>query len=290
MVAYFQLIKYPLLFGRYYLYIPYGPVTKDFSEDFFINLKRKLKQIAKIEKAVFTRLDFTPPIANRILSKFFTKALFCTYHSAYFQPRREWFLSLGKPEDELLSDMHKKTRYSIRLAEKKEIMTEIITEDFEKYFEIFYELITETANRNGFHLHMKSYYRNIFQGLDKTNSYLSIAKYDKKILVINLIIVCGGVANYVFGGSSDEERDRMPAYSAQWKAICYAKQLGCNHYNFGGISTDDKIYKWWEGLTVFKKKFGGLEIKHADFFDVVTNPLWYYLYNLRKYLKKLTSR
>jgi hypothetical protein len=38
-VAYFQLIEYPLLLGKSYFYIPYGPVIKDFSEDFFANLK-----------------------------------------------------------------------------------------------------------------------------------------------------------------------------------------------------------------------------------------------------------
>lgn len=285
--AYFQLIKYPLLFGKNYFYIPYGPVIKDFSEDFFNNFKQELKLIAKNENAVFVRLDFTPLVSNEILSKFFTKAEFYTYHSAYFQPRVEWFLGLEKTEDELLMAMHEKTRYSIRLSEKKEITAEIITEDFEKYFEIFYELMSETAKRNGFNIHPKNYYINIFQNLSKTKSFLSIAKYGQKILAVNLIIVFGKIANYVFGGSSDEERNRMPAYLAHWKAICYAKQLNCDYYNFGGISAENKIYNGWDGLTIFKKKFGGKEITHSDFFDMVANPFWYRLYNFRKRVKKI---
>jgi lipid II:glycine glycyltransferase (peptidoglycan interpeptide bridge formation enzyme) len=285
-VAYFQLIKYPLLLGKSYLYIPYGPIIKEFSKDFFINLKQELKQIAKTENCIFIRLDFTPPISDDILSNFFTKAPFYTYHSAYFQPRAEWFLSLEKSEDELLAAMRKAGRYAIRLSERKGITAEIITKDFERYFDIFYSLMTETAKRNGFSLHQKSYYENIFKNLPP-NSYLSIAKYGQKILVANLIIVFGKVANYVFGGSSNEERNRMPTYLAQWKAICYAKKLGCNFYNFGGILTENKIYKGWEGLTTFKKKFGGKEIRHSNFFDVVINPFWYWLYNLRKCIKKI---
>ena len=288
-VAYVQLIKYPLLLGKSYFYIPYGPVTKDFSEDFFANLKQELKRIAKAENSVFVRLDFTPPVTSETLSKFFTKAPLYTYHSAYFQPRTEWFLSLEKPESELLGSMHEKTRYSIRLAERKEITAEIITEDFAKYFEAFYELMAGTAKRNGFSLHQKNYYENIFQNLSKTNCYLSIAKYDEKILAIDLVIVFAKIASYVFGGSSNEERNRMPTYLAQWKAICYAKQLNCNYYNFGGISTENKIYKGWDGLSIFKKKFGGKEIIHSDFFDVVVNPFWYHLYNFRKYLKKIRT-
>ena len=286
-VAYFQLVKYPLLLGKSYFYIPYGPVIKDFSEDFFANLKNELILIAKTEGAVFVRLDFTPPASNSTLLKFFAKAPFYTYHSAYFQPRIEWFLSLEKSENEILVAMHEKTRYSIRLAERKGIAAEIIAEDFEKYFEVFYELMTGTAKRNRFSIHQKSYYKNIFQNLHKINAYLSIAKYGQRVLAIDLIIVSGKVANYVFGGSSNDERNRMPTYLAQWKAICHAKKLNCGYYNFGGISAENKIYKGWDGLTIFKKKFGGKEITHSDFFDVVVNPFWYHLYNFRKRLKKI---
>jgi lipid II:glycine glycyltransferase (peptidoglycan interpeptide bridge formation enzyme) len=49
------------LLGKSYLYIPYGPVTKVFSHEFFAYIKQELKKIAKINKAVFVRLDFTPP-------------------------------------------------------------------------------------------------------------------------------------------------------------------------------------------------------------------------------------
>jgi peptidoglycan pentaglycine glycine transferase (the first glycine) len=289
-IAYFQIIKYPLLLGKSYLYIPYGPVTKVFSHEFFAYIKQELKKIAKINKAVFVRLDFTPPtIPNNILSSFFTKASLCTYHSAYFQPRTEWFLDVRKSENELLVDMHEKTRYSIRLADRKEITVEIITENFERYSETFYDLMLITAKRNGFQLHSKEYYTHIFQNLSPEHSYLSIARYGEKVLAIDMVIVFGKIANYVFGASSNEERNRMPTYSAQWKAICHAKQLNCDYYNFGGIATENNIYKGWEGLTIFKKKFGGKEVTHSDFFDVVTDPLIYYLYNVRKYLKKYHS-
>lgn len=285
-IAYFQLIVYPLPFGKKCLYTPYGPVTKDFSKDFFSFLKEELTKIATAENAIFVRLDFTPSISKEILSDFFTEADFSTYNSAYFQPRAEWYLGLKKAEDELLAAMHEKTRYSIRLSERKGIVTEIVTKDFEKYFDTFYELMAATAKRNGFSLHPQSYYKNIFQNLSKIeNAYLTIARYEKKILAINLIVVFSGIANYVFGGSSSEERNRMPTYLAHWEAIRHAKQIGCTYYNFGGIATEDNEHKSWDGLTLFKKKFGGKEIRHCDFFDIVVRPNWYRLYTFRKRLK-----
>ena len=73
-----------------------------------------------------------------------------------------------------------------------------------------------------------------FENLSRTSSYLSVARYGEKILAIDLVIVFGKTANYVFGCSSNEERNRMPAYLAQWEAICYAKELNCDYYNLVG--------------------------------------------------------
>lgn len=288
-IAYFQLIKYPLWRGKSYFYIPHGPVTKDFSKQFLESLKLELKNIARENDAVFIRLDFTPLIPEKTLSGLFTKSPFYTYHSAYFQPRVEWFLNLNKSADQLFKEMHKGARYGVRLAGRRGITTEIVTSNFEKYFSVFYKLMLDTAKRNGFKLHDKIYYQNIFQNLRSDNAYLVIAKYEDKILVIDLVIRYGEVANYVLGGSSNEHRNLMPTYLAQWAAICQAKKLGDAFYNFGGISSG-KIYKGWDGLTIFKKKFGGAEMAHSDFFDIVAQPFWYRLYNLRKFLRQFLNQ
>ncbi len=288
-ISYFQVVKYPLAFGLYYLYAPYGPVVSKYSEAFFQYLRTEFQKIAKEENAVFVRLDFTPVILNESLSSFFTKAPSYTYHSAYFQPRNEWHLPLEKSEKDLLMGMHEKTRYSVRLAEKKGISVEIVTENFSEHFESFHTLLVGTAHRNGFRLHAKEYYKTIFDTLSSDASYVVVARYGKKILAMDLIVVFGSIATYVFGGSSNEERNRMPTYSAHWRGICHAKMLGCKYYNFGGISTEGDVYKGWDGLTTFKMKFGGNEVAHSEFFDVVEKPLLYTLYNLRKRFKKIFS-
>ncbi len=284
--TYFQLIKYPLPFGKSYLYTPYGPRIADTSKEFLLELKEKLLAIAKEENAIFVRLDFTPTISNKILSEIFTEAPAYTYHSAYFQPRTEWVLKLEPSIETLLKKMHKNTRYSIRVAETKNVTTEIVTNNFEQYFETFYILMQETATRNKFGLHPKEYYKNIFNSLSTIpNSYLSIARFGETILTINLIIIYGKVANYVFAGTSTKERDRMPASGALWRAICFAKEIGCTDFNFGAVTSEEDTNHSWDGLSLFKKRFGGEELKHSDFFDAVLSPFWYHLYNLRKRIR-----
>ena len=284
------MLKYPLIAGQSYAYCPFGPVVKEYSPELLETLKTELLKLAKSLDAVFIRLDFTPiPVTEINLKKYFTKSLATTYHSAYFQPRREWFLSLKPTKEELYQQMDDKHRYSIRLAERKEIIAEVVTADFEKYFARFYELMMETARRDGFSLHPRAYYENVFKNLQNIpGSFLALAKYQNKILVIDVIIVYGDTANYVYGSGSDERRTSGPSFAAQWVAIQQAKETGCRSYNFGGIAVPG-IYSGWEGLTRFKKRFGGYEVHHSDFYDLVAKPFWYWLYNLKKVVKKLSG-
>ncbi len=268
--------------------MPYGPVVKFFSEPLLSYFRLELLKIAERERVIFIRLDFTPsPPGHFKLRSFFKKSFLHTYHAAYFQPRVEWFLSLAESETDLLSTMHEKTRYSIKLAIRKGVVSQIIETDFAKYFEDFYSLMIATASRNGFRLHEKTYYQNIFQNLQLVpKTYLSIAKYQDRILVVDLIIVFGQTANYVFGCSSNHYRNLGASASAQWAAICQAKKIGCQNYNFGGVAAG-KIYKGWDGLTKFKQRFGGCPVNHSDFYDLVAEPFWYHLYNLGKFVRKL---
>ena len=288
-ISYFQIVKYPLAFGKSYLYIPYGPVTTDLSGIFLSELKNYLKNIAKEEKAVFTRLDFVPAIKENhqksFLRKFFIKAPTFTYHSAYFQPRREWYIDLAKSEKDLYESMEHNHRYSVRLSERKEIKVEIVESNFNKYLDEFYNLMEITSKRNGFGLHPKKYYETIFKNLDSSYAFLTIARFGDKILAMDLIIRYGDIANYVFACTSNEERNRAPAYGAIWSTIKHSKSLGAKYFSFGGISTPDLPNKSWDGLTNFKKKFGGFEIHHSDFYDLVTDWPLYILYLLRKFFK-----
>lgn len=290
-IGYFQLVKYLLPFYKNYLYLPYGPVTNDLSGEFLKQLKIKLKEIAKEEDSSFIRLDFTPAIKDhnqkKFVNNFFIKSLKSSYHSAYFQPRREWYLDLATNEKDLYESMHENHRYSVRLAQRKEIVTTIVSENFMDYLESFYELMSTTSNRNKFSLHPKDYYSSIFRNLDSKYAYLTVSKYQNKILAIDLIVTYGSVAHYVFACTSNEERNRAPAYSAIWTAILHAKSLGYKYFNFGGISTTDLPNKDWQGLTNFKKRFGGNEIHHSDFYDLVIDWPIYLLYTLRKLIQIL---
>ncbi len=307
-IGFFQIIRYSLPFDQNMLYIPHGPVIKVTSDlprssengagkrqvisldnNFLKIFRDKLLEVAKEENTIFVRFDFCLPDRSfseggADLSKFFKKVLPHAYHSSYFQPKFEWFIDLKKSEEEILGGMNPKTRYNIGLAEKRGIEIDIIGENFEKYFNDFNKLLKETAKRDNFNLHPKAYYQIIFETLDFKNSFLVVAGYEGKILLVNLVLLYGRVAYFAFGGSSGEHKNLMFSHLAQWEAIKEAKRRGFEVYNFGGIGNGGKEL---EGVSFFKKRFGGELLEYFDSYDLVLQPLWYKLYNLRKWVLNL---
>lgn len=291
-IGFFQIIKYPLPLSNSLLYIPHGPLLRQgFGEQagFLKEFKKRLLEIAKEENAIFIRFDLYFHNSNyeskENFNKYFHKVSSYAYHSVYFQPKYEWILDIDKPESELLGNMHPKNRYNIRLAGNKGVAIEIVENNFEKCFEDFYSLMEKTGKRNNFKLHPKIYYRNIFDNCEENkNVFLVLAKYNDKVLAMNLILLFGETAYFIFGGSSDEFKNLMAPHLLHWQGIIKAKNRGCKFYNFGGVGSGDD-YKYFGGISRFKKRFGGRLIEYSDSYDLVLKPLWYWLYNLRKKLQ-----
>lgn len=291
-IGFFQIIKYPLLADKSYLYIPHGPVIKETNKELIKELKTNLVLIAKEENAAFIRLDLYPPSISLKIKSLdgFIKPHFSSYYSAYFQAKFDWQLDISKTETEILAQMHPKTRYNIRLAEKKGVEIELVSgKDMMNYFEDFYALMQETAKRGAFNLHPKNYYLGIFkQAENDENITISVAKFNNKVLAIHMTMFFGDTAFYPFGGSTDESRNLMPTYLLHWKEIEEAKKRNCKWYNFGAIDIGEKVtHKNWSGITAFKMKFGGEMLEYSDFYDLVTKPFWYNLYVLRKRIQKI---
>lgn len=300
-IGFFQAIKYPLAFSKNFLYIPHGPVLRSFDSgeislpDFLKEFRKKLFEIGKGENVVFIRFDFYSHYPNygskENLKKYFCKIPDYVYHSSYFQPKREWILNLEKSEGELLTNMRPKTRYNINLAENKNVKIEIST-NLGDYFADFYKLLKKTAERNRFGLHPELYYQNIFFALggftfggkncaQNKNAFLAVARYSNKILAINMILLFGETAHFLYGGSSDELKNLMAPHLAHWQAIKEAKKRGFKFYNFGAVDSER-----FEGISRFKRGFGGELLEYFDSYDLIFKPVWYNLYRFSKSIRQ----
>ena len=280
-ISIFQIIKYSLPFGKSLLYIPHGPVIADsVPSEFPLQFAQKLQEVANEESAIFARFDPFPPNSSITIPTAIPRPL---NHSSFQQPQTEWTLDIQKSDHDLLAAMHEKTRYNIRLAERRGVEAQIIESNPSNYFDIFYTLLSQTAARDSFRLHPKSYYENIIRTSDQhRNILLVLARYQNTILAANLVVLFAKTAYYIFGGSSSEHRNVMAPHLAHWRTIQYLRDLGYTGYNFGGISSEKIRSDGWDGFSTFKRRFGGRAVTYGTPLDMVIQPGWYCLYQTIK--------
>jgi lipid II:glycine glycyltransferase (peptidoglycan interpeptide bridge formation enzyme) len=189
-------------------------------------------------------------------------------------------LDLAPSQDEMLQAMHPKTRYNIRIADRHGVTTRIATRPDDEL--TFLDLMERTAERDGFVQRPREYLRATFTFLrHRGMARIRLAEHQKKPLAANLEILCGDTVTYLYGASSDEARNLMAPYALHWDAIMQAKRDGMRFYDFWGANPPSKAmpaYKAsWEGITRFKRGWGGRQV---DLFGTWDLPFIRPLYHL----------
>ncbi|MFH1129355.1 MAG: peptidoglycan bridge formation glycyltransferase FemA/FemB family protein [Patescibacteria group bacterium] len=282
-------IKYSLPFGKSYLYSP--RCASNCVSDSFIE---KIKTIAKRENAIFFKME--PSYAKASEGEFeILLKNFKFKKSNNVQPLQTIVLDLTESEEELLNQMHPKTRYNINLAQKKEIKIRRGKTDDD--FDRFWGLMQKTSQRDNFKSYSRAYYEEM---LEIPEVELFLAEYKNEAIVANIVLFYENQAIYLHGASSYEYRNLMAPYLLQWEQIKEAKRIGCTMYDFWGINEQK-----WPGVTRFKRGFGpktdlkpdgfglgsdpnpescrgGQEITYPGAYDLVFKPFWYKIYKLAK--------
>jgi lipid II:glycine glycyltransferase (peptidoglycan interpeptide bridge formation enzyme) len=196
------------------------------------------------------------------------------------QPREILAVSIQDDESSLLARMKSKTRYNIRLAEKKGVR--VFASRQSRDVETFCDLIEVTAARDGIVPHSRAYYRDMFAALPEDMLTLCFAEYRGKVVAANSVVTFGTHATYLHGASSNAHRDVMAPYLLQWRQMQDAKQNGCRVYDFGGISTGDDAKLAWSGITRFKQGFApeSAPVRFPGSFDVLVSESRYAWYTL----------
>ncbi|HRQ22223.1 MAG TPA: peptidoglycan bridge formation glycyltransferase FemA/FemB family protein [Anaerolineales bacterium] len=199
------------------------------------------------------------------------------------QPPRTIILDIKRSEEEILAGMKQKTRYNIRLAEKKGVTVRTWDD-----IAAFHDMMTVTGGRDGFGVHSKEYYQRAYELFHpKGTCELLLAEYEGKPLAALMVFANGKRAWYVYGASNNEERNRMPTYLIQWEAIRWAKARGCEEYDLWGVpdENEEMLEAQFEsrndglwGVYRFKRGFGGEVKRAAQALDRVYNPLLYWMY------------
>jgi peptidoglycan pentaglycine glycine transferase (the first glycine) len=270
-----QVLFRRLPLGLTIAYLPKGPLGPDWT-----SLWPAVHAECRRRRAIFLKVEpdgWQPLPADRLAQlPGFVPAI-------PIQPRRTVVISLQGSAEDWLARMRQKTRYNIRLAQKKEVSVHLSVD-----VETFFQLIQATCERDNFGVHTLEYYRRAY-GLfaPSGNCALLQAEYQGKPLAGLMAFSSGNRAWYFYGASGNEERDRMPAYLLQFEAMRWAAARGCQEYDLWGVPDEEedaleaqfsqRSDGLW-GVYRFKRGFGGALMRSVGAWDYVYSPVLYRLY------------
>lgn len=272
-----------------YLYVPRGPIMEVGVDRAAMNREtiRDLLARARATGAKWVRIEPDTDAALEEIRQACEEKVVKAPHDV--QPREVLVMDISKPDAELLAGMKSKTRYNIRLAEKKGVRV-VVSSDGE-YRDAFVSLVRETALRKRLVPHPAAYYGKMLDVFLGKTGKLFVALSGDDILGINLVVHHGGVASYLHGGSASTKREYMAPFLLQWAAIRDARGASCAWYDFGGVKTvdgDAQAGSDWEGITRFKTGFapGIAPRRFPGSYDIVLDRRAYRSYDMLRLVRE----
>ena len=251
----------------------------------------RIRKIGRENNAIFYRLELNIP-----------KTADCGLRTADYiksfeemQPEHTLILDLTKSEDEILAQMKPKGRYNIKVAARNNLTIEKSAAPG-KALDDFYRLYSTTGQRHKITFRAMKYFESLLEILGKSgyaelftiylNESSKLKVESSKPLASAIILYSGTKAIYLYGASSDEDKNLMAPYQLHFEIIKEAKAQGCAEYDFFGIAPEDAPDHPWAGVTRFKKQFGGEERQIAGSYDLIFKPVMYQLFKIAEKIRR----
>ena len=258
------------------MYACRGPVCNLDDRETFGELLDGAKALAKEYKSYAIKIDPDVPSDNTdfadMLRSFGFRGKEGGKNFEAIQPRYVFRLNVeGKTEEEVQAGFHQKWRYNIRVAQKKGVEVKICGKEM---IPAFSDLMLTTGVRDGFVTRQPAYFAAMLDNLGE-HCRLYMAFHEGRPIAGTLAIHYGDKVWYLYGASSNEDRNLMPNYLLQWEMIKWAIETGCRIYDFRGVSGDVSEDNPLYGLYRFKKGFGGDFTEFVGEMDLVLNKTVY---------------
>lgn len=213
-------------------YVPRGPLIAGDPLILWPALRHEIDGAAVANRAMTTIIESNGPLG-----------LTGTYRDAgvvagpaHVQPARTVRVPM-LDDAALLGQMHQKTRYSVRLAQRRGVTT--TRSGFSEHaIARFYELMLDTSRRNLFGIHSREYYADFLETFGD-DAVLLFAEVGGQTAAALIAAAFGGEAIYMYGASSSQHRAHGAAFLLQFEAMRWARERGCATYDLWGIPKQD---------------------------------------------------
>ena len=224
------------------LYVPRGPILNYNDSQLRRQVLAQLERLASQERAIFIKIDpevvqswgleaeRPSPIGSQFIKELKERGWHFSDDQIQFRNTVELPLELS--EDDMLAAMKSKNRYNIRLAGRKGI---VVRQGTLADLPTIGAMYQETAVRDGFAIRPLDYYLDAWRSFYEAGmAQPLLAEYEGEPIAAVVLIRYGERVIYMYGASTDKERNRMPNHLLQWEAICWAKAQRCGHLRHVG--------------------------------------------------------
>jgi lipid II:glycine glycyltransferase (peptidoglycan interpeptide bridge formation enzyme) len=258
-----------------YYYIPEGPAFLESDSDVekeqifyrimeFIDSKRQNERQLVSHLCINPRWEHVPSFVRG-----FQKS-----RHYYGLPRDTQCNDLTLSESAILAQMKPKGRYNISVARKYGVS--VVEDVSPQGIEDFLSIYEETFARKKIDGLDPDYFHTLIPMLSASKrGSVFFAEYQGTRLATALVVYFGRTATYHHGGSRAIHRNVMAPYLLHFEIMRKAKFLGCQCYDWFGIAPQSEPSNGWTDISVFKRKFGGQELRLVPTLEYIYDPVAY---------------
>lgn len=232
-------------------YVPRGPLGNWQDKAAMSRLLTELVRVARQHRAIFLRIE--PAHLNNPATHQFLHGQGFRPNPYSNQPRATIIIDLTQELDDILGQMRKKTRYSVRYAVKNGVT---VRAGGQEDLPGFYSLMQATGRRARFAPRIYDYYKQewqTFADCEWSEVFMPMAFYQDQLVAAQMSFNFGHRAAYIHGCSSAEHRNLQANHLLVWEAIKWTKAQGCYTYDLWGIP-DEVGQAVYEGKDIPKEK------------------------------------
>jgi lipid II:glycine glycyltransferase (peptidoglycan interpeptide bridge formation enzyme) len=270
-------------------YVAHGPIWDRSAPDadrLFAWLLQGLRTLAKKEKALVVKLDpRSEPDDQTDVSALATEHRL--RRGPDLQAPTTRLVNLLDGGEQLEASWHADARRLSRRAEREGTQVTISRQPDPDEIAILHDLLSRTAERGGdFRVRSPEFLTCLATEFASSNGwYLGIARVEGTPICAMAFPRLADRAHYLYGALLRDERYKHH-YGAHAVMATMLRALaadGCRSVDMWGVvePDDPTADPAWRGFSDFKRTFGGTPLRHPGLFDLVTDPLWYRVREVR---------
>jgi lipid II:glycine glycyltransferase (peptidoglycan interpeptide bridge formation enzyme) len=304
-----QALVRPAMAGRSVVYVPRGPIWEREAADgteVLAALLDGLRDVARKHRAIVVKVDPRARILTREAGESLepdsdaplaTDAADVTSALSAAGLRRARFdlqaattriIAIKTDPERRVAGWSSGARNLWRRAAREGTETSVSRTADEEQIAGFTKLLENTAHEAGFRTRPPAFFAALARELAPTRGlHLAVASWQGQPIAGMFVAGVGDRAYYLYGAADRGAPSQANgAYAAMGAVVEALADDGVTAFDLWGVAEadDPNSDPSWAGFSAFKRKFGGRPLRHPGTFDLVTDPLWFWIREARERL------